>query len=146
MRKFFWLTYFSFLMAATALAADQAAATGQAAPSLVNGIVSAVIGGVMAVFLGYGKNRNAASGEMEKFDIKYAWPTLIIGGLVGVGSYFMKKTPADLVASLEASPLYAGVIFAVEAAWKAIWRNSAPMIREALGAIKSGKENPTNPQ
>jgi hypothetical protein len=122
----------------------QAAAPTAAEPKVWHGILGAVLGGVLAVLVGYAKNRDPKTGEMQKFEIRYAWPTLLIGAIVGLVSHWLKKTPQDLVSSLEASPIYAAVVFLAEAAWKAVWRNSVPLIREALAAIKSGGGNPTN--
>lgn len=112
------------------------------------GILSGVIGAVGAVLVGWLKNRDMKTGELEKLDIKYAWPTFLIGALVGVVAGLTKKAPSDLVGSLEASPIYAGVVFAVEAGWKAIFRNTAPLIKETMGFIKDGgkDQNPTPPQ
>lgn len=124
--------------------AAAAAATEGKIPDGLKGILTGILGGAIAVFIGWGKNRNAASGEMEKFDVKYAWPTLIIGAIVGLISYWMGMAPKDFITSMEASPLFAGAVFALEAVWKAIWRNSVPLVRDAIGAIKAGG-NPTPP-
>ena len=131
-------------MVSLALAQDAAAPAAPEKANLVSGLVSALLGGAMAVFMGWGKNRDAKTGEMQKFEVQHAWPTLVIGGIVGLVAFWLKKTPQDLVTSLEASPIYAGIIFAVEAGWKLIWRNTVPLVREALGAVKSGG-NPTTP-
>ncbi len=159
MKRFAWFGLMLFLMAGVALAfqdaapaaaADGIAATDGAAPADskipggIQGILSGLIGGVMAVFLGWGKNKNASTGEMEKFDIKYAWPTLIIGAIVGLAAHWMNLTPQGLVASVETSPIFAGVVLGAEMLWKMIFRHTTPMIRDALGAIKGAPENPTS--
>lgn len=112
-------------------------------PSAVKGLLNGVLAGVMAAVLGWVKNRNAQSGDMEKLEIKYIVPTVVIGALVGLASSWMGKTPAGLVESLETSPIYAGIVIVTEMAWKAIWRNSVPMVRDALSAVKTGAANPT---
>lgn len=122
-----------------------AAAGESKVPDGIKGILTGILGGAIAVFIGWGKNRNASSGDMEKFDVKYAWPTLIIGAIVGLISHWMDMAPKDFITSMEASPLFAGAVFALEAVWKAIWRNSVPLVRDAIGAIKAGGGNPTPP-
>lgn len=109
------------------------------------GILSGLIAGAMAVLYGYGKNRDAVTGKMEPFDIKYAWPTILTGGLLGVVAALLKMSPQDFVTSVTASPLTGAVVFAAEAVLKAIFRHSVPWIRDALNAIKGAPANPTPP-
>lgn len=144
MKTFMLVPVMMVAMVSLAFAQDGAKTAAPENANLVSGLISALLGGAMAVFVGWGKNRDAKTGEMQKFEVQHAWPTLVIGGVVGLVAFWLKKTPQDLVSSLEASPIYAGIIFAVEAGWKLIWRNSVPMVREALSAVKSGK-NPTTP-
>lgn len=147
--KYVWSAAFVVLAAGIAFAMqDGGAAAGGATASLpvpVKGILNGVLAGAIAAGLGWVKNRNAATGDMEKFDIKYLVPTVVIGAIVGLIAAWMGKTPQNLVESLETSPIYAGVVVVAEMIWKAIWRNSVPMVREAIGAIKAGKENPPTP-
>jgi len=145
MKKFTFATMFIMVMAGVALAQAAPAATGGGMPDWVKGIMTGVLGGVMAGFLGWMKNRDTATGKMEAFEFKYLWPTLLVGALVGIISHFLKTTPANLTASLEQSPIYAGIVFAVEALWKAIWRNSVVTFRDALGNVKAGTGNPPTP-
>lgn len=143
MKKFAFATMFIMVMAGAAFAmqAAQPAATG-GMPDWVKGLLSGVLGGVMAGFLGWMKNRDTATGKMEQFEFKHLWPTLLVGALVGIIASFMKKQPADLVQSLESSPVFAGIVFAAEALWKAIWRNSVVTFRDALGNVKASAQNP----
>lgn len=143
------------VLAGSALAFQAAGAPAQpaaATPSLpplgggiLNGLLSGLIAGVMAVVYGYAKNRNAVSGQMEPFDIKYAWPTMLTGGLLGVIAALLKMSPQDFVTSVTASPLSGAIVFAAEAVLKAIFRHSVPWIRDALDAIKGAPANPTPP-
>jgi len=142
MKKFAFATMAVLLMAGVALAAQAAAPASGGTPDWIKGALTGVIGGVMAGFLGWMKNRNTQTGEMEKFEFKYLFPTIIVGALVGLIASFMKKQPVDLLNSLESSPVYAGIVFAAEALWKAIWRNSVVTFRDALGNVKSGTGNP----
>lgn len=111
-------------------------------PGGLKGILTGILGGAIAVFIGWGKNKNTSTGEMEKFDIKHAWPTLIIGAIVGLIAHFMDMAPGDFLTSIEASPLFAGAVFALEAIWKMIFRHTAPLIRESVDAIKGAGKNP----
>lgn len=111
-------------------------------PGGLRGILTGMLGGLMAVFIGWGKNKNSGTGEMEKFDIKYAWPTLIIGAVVGLIAHFMDLTPSGMIEAFETSPIFAGAVFALEAVWKMIFRHTAPLIRESVDAIKGAGKNP----
>jgi hypothetical protein len=113
--------------------------------SLWKGILNGAIAGVMAAVLGWVKNRNTKTGEMERFEIKFLVPTALVGVLVGVGAALMKKTPADLLTALETSPIFGALVFAVEAGLKAIWRNTVPMVRDMISDVKAGAGNPTPP-
>lgn len=106
------------------------------------GLVNGFLAGVVAVFYGYAKNKDPKTGAMESFDIRYAFPTLVVGGLVGVAASLLKVSPQDLSTSLTASPVYGAVVFAVEAVLKAAFRHSVPWLRDALGAIKGHPEEP----
>lgn len=108
------------------------------------GILNGFVAGAVAVFYGYAKNRDPKTGDMEGFDIKYAFPTLVVGGLVGIAATLLKLTPQDLATSLATSPIYGAVVFAAEALLKAVFRHSVPWIRDAIGLLKEApKENPT---
>lgn len=148
MKKFGWFTVI-FLAAATAAFAAQAAAAPASPtaslPTPIKGILNGLLAGVIAAGLGWVKNRNAATGDMEKFDIKYMVPTVVIGAIVGLVAGWMGKSPASLLDSLETSPIYAGIVVVGEMIWKAIWRHSVPMVREALQAVKAGGQNPPTP-
>lgn len=138
---------------AFALAQQPAPAAGAAAPainlpmggSLWKGILNGAVAGAVAVFYGFAKNRDPKTGEMEGFDIKYAFPTLIVGALVGVVAALLKMTPEDLATSLATSPVYGAIVFAAEALLKALFRHSVPWIRDAINAIKGAPANPTVP-
>ncbi len=148
------LSVFRFLgmflfMAAVATAADSAAAAVAPVISVGEapwwkGLLNGFVAGVIAVFYGYAKNKDPKTGEMEGFDIKYAFPTLIVGGLIGIIGYFLKMTPQDLGSALTTSPIYGAIVFAAEAVLKALFRHSVPWIRDAIDKLKAApKENPT---
>ena len=141
-------TAFAFQDTEAAGAAAGAAEEGGKMPGSIKGILTGILGGVIAVFIGWGKNKDVKTGTQEKFDFKHAWPTLIIGAIVGLIAHFMDLTPAGLIESVEASPLFAGAVFALEAVWKMIFRHTAPLIRESVDAIKGAGKNPpaTPPQ
>jgi hypothetical protein len=141
----------SFLLVGVAFAA-QAAGAAAAAPApaismgsgLWAGILNGFLSGLVAIFYGYAKNRDPKTGEMESFDIAYAWPTLIVGGLMGVIAHFLKMTPQDLGSALTTSPIYGAVTFAAEAVLKAVFRHSVPWIRDAAALFKAAPAvNPT---
>jgi hypothetical protein len=147
-KKHSWLfmpVVFVFAMAGIAVAQDAAPAAAGGMPDWVKGILTGVLGGVMAGFLGWMKNRDTATGSMEKFEFKHLWPTLLVGALVGIAAHLMKMSPESLTNALESSPVYAGVVFAAEALWKAIWRNSVVTFRDALGNVKKGAGDPPTP-
>lgn len=110
--------------------------------SLITAILISLLGGAMAAFTGWAKNKNAKTGEMEGFQSKYFVATLVVGALVGVAGHFMGLTPEGVIGALEASPIYAMVTFAVEALMKVIWRHSAPQLAALLGTIKGGASDP----
>ncbi len=140
----------SFLLVGVAFA-DQAAgaAAASAAPvslgsGLWAGILNGFLSGLVAVFYGYAKNRDPKTGEMESFDIAYAWPTIVVGGLMGVVAHFLKMTPQDLGTALTTSPIYGAVTYAAEAVLKAVFRHSVPWIRDAAALFKAAPAvNPT---
>lgn len=139
---FLWTALFVISFSSLAFAFDGTQASSDM-PPMLKGILTGVIGGVIAGFLGWSKNRDTKTGEMQKFEFQYLWPTLLVGALVGAASYWLKKEPKDIVASLEASPIYAGIIFGAEALLKTIWRNSAVTLRGILSDVKSGGNPPT---
>lgn len=142
------------LLAAPAMAMSQAAgpAPVEAATlsfksdgSVWKGVLNGAIAGVMAALLGWIKNRNTQTGEMQRFEIKFLVPTALVGVVVGIVAALLKMTPADLVTSIETSPVFTAVVFAAEAGLKAVWRNTVPMVRDMIGDVKAGAGNPTPP-
>lgn len=125
-----------------AAVAEAAGDDGEKSGNLLMALLTAVLGGAMAAFTGWAKNKNADTGEMEKFQSKYFVATLIVGALVGVAGHFMGLTPDGVVGALEASPIYGMVTFAVEALMKVIWRHGAPQLGSLLGTIKAGGSDP----
>lgn len=140
MKKFAWLGLF---MLVAVVLTGMTFAEESKIPGGVKGILNGVLGGAIAVFLGWGKNKDPQSGKMESFDVKYAWPTLIIGAVVGLIAHWMNLTPKDLLTSVEASPIFAGAVLALEMLWKMVFRHSVPLIRETVNAIKGGGGNPS---
>lgn len=149
MKRFAYAVVLMALCAGTAFAMQDPEGAAEAAnePNLAVSILSAVLGGAMAVFVGWMKNHDVESDEHEKFDFKHAWPALIIGALVGLVGYFTDQGPKDVVGMLEASPFYGILVFGLEAAWKALFRNTAPLIRKAIKAVKAGADesDPSQP-
>lgn len=138
----------AFALAQQPAPAAAGAAAGVNLPmggNIWKGILNGAVAGAVAVFYGFAKNRDAKTGVMESFDIKYAFPTIIVGALVGVVAALLKMTPDDLATSLSTSPVYGAIVFAVEALLKAVFRHSVPWVRDALDAIKGNKANPTLP-
>lgn len=136
-------TAFAFQGAVTPGAANIVVPVGEA--PWWKGVLNGFVAGAVAVFYGYAKNRDAKTGEMESFDIKYAVPTIAVGGLIGVISVLLKMSPQDLATSLATSPIYGAIVFAAEAILKAVFRHSVPWIRDAIGALKGAPANPTPP-
>jgi hypothetical protein len=129
---------FAFQAGASAIAADIIVPIG-AAPWW-KGILNGFGAGLVAVFYGFAKNKDPQTGVMEKFDIQYAFPTMVVGGLVGVASFLLKVTPQDLATSLATSPIYGAVVFAADAVLKAIFRHSVPWLRDAINTIKGNPQ------
>lgn len=152
LKKVFVPALFAFLLMSSLCFAMQVAVT-PVAPSITipvgeapwwKGLLNGFVAGVVAVFYGYAKNKDPKTGQMEGFDIKYAFPTLAVGGLIGIIATLIKATPQDLATSLATSPVYGAVVFAAEALLKAIFRHSVPWIRDAIGLLKQAPtENPT---
>ncbi len=126
--------------AAGEAAADAAGAAGDTESSgkWWHGVLNGLLGGVMAAFLGWIKNRDKKTGDMEKFEIKYAVPTIIVGALVGVIAGLTGKAPADFIDGVQSSPLFGGITFVVDAGLKAVWRHSVPLLKDLLSDVKSG--------
>jgi hypothetical protein len=136
-------TAFAFQAAVTPVVADIKVPIGEA--PWWKGVLNGFVAGAIAVFYGYAKNRDPKTGEMEKFDIKYAVPTIAVGGLIGVIAVLLKMSPQDLGTALATSPIYGAIVFAAEAILKMIFRHSVPWIRDAINTIKGAPENPTPP-
>ena len=83
---------------------------------------------------------------MEKFEIRWLIPTVIVGVVVGVWAAIAEKAPRDFITAIEASPLFAAITFGAEALLKALWRNTVPLFRDLWGALKSGSDKPVKPQ
>jgi energy-converting hydrogenase Eha subunit B len=136
------------LVSIAIFAADAVAGTVVAvvAQEWWKGLLGGIAGGVMAAVLGWFKNKDAQTGSQEAFGTQYMWQTMLVGALVGVASYFMKMSPTDVISWLEASPFYAGITVVVEMVLKAIFRHSAPLLRDILKIILGGSlPNPTVP-
>lgn len=137
-----------FLLAGVVFAAD-AVAGGAVAPvaqAWWKGLLGGVAGGVMAAFLGWFKNKDPQTGTQEPMETRWLWPTMLVGALVGVASYFMNMSPTDVITWLEASPFYAGITVVVEMLLKAVFRHTAPLLRDILKIILGGGlPNPTVP-
>lgn len=113
--------------------------------SLLKGILNGALAGVLAALMGWVKNRNSQTGELERFQIKYLIPTALAGVLTGAIGAWLKMSPADLITALSASPFYTLVVYGVESVIKAIYRNTVPFARDLLNDIKTGGGNPTPP-
>lgn len=136
-------TAFAFQAAAPAIAGQVTIPVGDA--PWWKGVLNGFVAGAVAVFYGFAKNRDPKTGDMESFDIKYAFPTIIVGGLIGIVSVWLKMSPQDLSTSLATSPVYGAIVFAAEALLKALFRHSVPWIRDAIGLLKGAPANPTPP-
>ncbi len=138
------------LVAGTAFAVDQAvaAATGQSSgDSLPLGkrLLNGVLGGIIAALIGWAKNRDLSSGSQEKFEFKYGLMTVIVGAVAGLIAGFLGKSLPDFFSSYESLPIYGLAVTGVEMLWKAIFRQSTFVIKDALGMVKTGSENPPPP-
>jgi uncharacterized membrane protein YeaQ/YmgE (transglycosylase-associated protein family) len=135
---------YAFAMQVAAPAAAPAAG-GLSDGSVWKGILNGCLAGVIAAVIGWLKNRDTKTGDMQRFEVKYLIPTVVVGALVGIVASFMKKTPTDLVTSLENSPIYAAITMAVEAGFKIIWRHGTLHLKDMLSDVKGGVANPTPP-
>lgn len=133
------------LAQAAGSAASAAPAAGLNDGSLWKGILNGLLAGAMAAVAGWMKNRNTATGEQQRFDIKYMIPTVIVGAIVGAVAAWTKKAPSDFVTSLEASPLFAAVTVGAEYLFKIVWRHGVLHLRDMLADLKAGTQNPTPP-
>lgn len=119
--------------------------TGLKDGSIWKGVLSGCVAGVAAALMGWFKNRSTATGEQERFQVKYMIPTVLVGALVGIVAAVMKKAPADFVSSIEGAAIFGPITMAVESALKAIWRHGTLHLKDMLGDIKAGAGNPTPP-
>lgn len=107
------------------------------------GILQGALWGIMAAFAGYAKNVDVKTGKMkEKFEAKYMVSTACVGVLVGISAHLMGKLPADLLTSVEASPIFAIITFGVEALLKVVWRHGAPRVADIWNTLKGGASDP----
>jgi len=130
---------------AAALSAPEGAAGGLSDGSVWKGLLNGLLAGAMASVAGWLKNRNTATGDQQKFDIKYLIPTVIVGAIVGAVAALFKKAPSDFVTSIEMSPLYAAITLGAEYLFKIVWRHGVLQLRDMLADLKSGAKNPTPP-
>lgn len=110
-------------------------------PSVVKGILNGLLAGVVAAGMGWLKNRDAKTGSQEGFEVKHAVPTLIVGAVVGAWAGWQNKDLSTFTAWVQTTPF----VIVAEMIWKIIWRQSTPVVREALATIKSGASNPPTP-
>jgi hypothetical protein len=147
-----WVLAAALVVAAPTLLWAACGAPDQAAPaaglndgSLWKGILNGLLAGAMASVAGWLKNRNTATGEQQRFDIKYLIPTVIVGALVGAVAAWFKKAPSDFVTSIEASPLFTAITLGAEYLFKIVWRHGVLHLRDMLSDLKAGAANPTPP-
>lgn len=140
---------FSFLFFGGIVIAEEAAAAvdpeaAKEAVSIWSKIGMGALGGVIASFVGWMKNRDTKTDTQENFDFKYLLCTVVVGA--GVGALGAWQGIGDVLATLhwaEQSFLYGGIVAGGEMALKAIWRQGAPRLRDILSTLKGGAQNPT---
>jgi len=143
MKKFAVVTLFAlFCASGIAIAQDAPAAPASGnVPSLVKGILNGLLAGILAAVMGWLKNRDAKTGDQEHFEVKHAIPTLLVGAVVGAWAGWQNKDLSTFTAWIQTTPF----VVVAEIVWKVVWRQSTPVIREALATIKTGAGNPPTP-
>jgi hypothetical protein len=141
---------FVMMLAGVAFAAEPAAApdtpaVAEATGGIGKAILAGVVGGILASIAGWLKNRQ--NDKQEPFDLKYMISTVLVGAIAGaVAGWQGLATPGDAIAFLEQTPYYGAAVMAIEVVWKAIFRQVAPRIRDAIAAVKAGSgTNPPKP-
>ena len=142
-----WVGIFMLLGVAVATAAE-AVAPGAApvATSLWSKIGMGALGGVIAAFVGWMKNKDIKTETQEPLDIKYLFATVVVGAVAGaVGTWQGFANVIDTMNWAEQSFMWGGVVSIGEMILKAIWRQGAPHLKGILDVLKSGAGNPTPP-
>lgn len=99
------------------------------------------IGGVIASLIGWAKNRDDKTNTQEPLSLKFMAITVAVGVVVGAITGAMGKTIPDFFSKYESLPVWGLIMMGVEAALKAIFRQSIGMAK-IFGIIKTGSENP----
>lgn len=128
------------LISGIAFAAVQASAPAPApasAPStggspLMNWLLSILHGaggGLLASLLGWLKNKNVQTGEHEGFDLKWAVPTVALGGVLGGAAKWANLAPETLMGALKSLIPMVAAAYTSEAGLKGIWRHGIVMAK-----------------
>jgi len=104
-------------------------------------ILMGAIGGVIASLIGWAKNRDDKTNTQEPLSLKFMAITVAVGVVVGAITGAMGKTIPDFFSKYESLPVWGLIMMGVEAALKAIFRQSIGMAK-IFGIVKSGSENP----
>jgi H+/Cl- antiporter ClcA len=120
-----------------------AATTAPVAPAVPLGkaILQGIIGGVLAAFVGWMKNRE--NDTQQPFDLKYMVSTVIVGGLIGAVAGWKGMSIGDTENWLEQSMLWGAIVAGGEMALKAVFRQGAPRLMDLINLFKKGAANPT---
>lgn len=136
-------------VSAVAFAADAVAGTPGAAAPVVVSIWSKIgmgaLGGAIAAIVGWLKNRDIATDVQQPFDVKYLVMTAAVGAILGaVGAWLGKGTALETLDWLEASSMWAAIVAFGEMILKAIFRQTAPRIKDIVAVFRT-PANPTVP-
>lgn len=103
---------------------------------MVKNIIAGAVGGAVAAFVGWAKNRDIATDKQEEFDFKYLIQTVFIGAVLGALSVFdgIKMDSAQGVVT-QTGACASGVVFG-EMILKAIWRQGVPRIKDLVAHFK----------
>ena len=126
MRKFGWLFVFFAIPALCAFDGE--------VPGTLKGMLNGVMAGAVAALFGWLKNRDPKGGDMEKFEIKHAVPTILVGAIVGAIAGWKDKDLSTMTAWIQTTPW----VITAEIVWKAVFRNSAPVVSSGLKMLMEG--------
>ena len=111
--------------AASAIATETAPSAADYGLGGLNGLVC----GILASLLGWAKNRSVQTGEHEAYQIKYGFPTGVLGGLLGIVATKLNLSPDSLASVLKEAPVFIAAAFTVEAGLKTVWRHGVLWIK-----------------
>jgi hypothetical protein len=149
MKSINWMWVGIFMLLGVAVASAAEAVAPGAAPvvtSIWSKIGMGALGGVIAAFVGWMKNKDIKTTGQEPFGLNFLVSTVIVGAIAGaVGAWQGFATVIDTMNWAEQSMMWGAIAAGGEMLLKAIWRQGAPHLIDIINVFKSGAGNPTPP-